>query len=110
MNSLVVYFSITGNTKKIAQAIHTGMKKASQPGDKVDIARLRDVDSPDLANYDLIGLGGPLMWIKEPPNVTDFINSTLKMWMVSTALLFVLMVLCLHSISLEWCWQWSNAV
>lgn len=78
MNSLVIYFSITGNTKKIARAIYDGMKQASRPGEKVEIARLRDVDSPDLADYDLIGLGGPLMWIKEPPNVTDFINCTLK--------------------------------
>jgi ferredoxin len=78
MNSLVIYFSITGNTKKIARAIHKGMQDASQSGENVDIARLRDVDSPDLEKYDLIGLGGPLMWIKEPPNVTDFINSTLK--------------------------------
>jgi flavodoxin/ferredoxin len=77
MNSVVIYYSITGNTKKIAEAIQAGMKKASQPGEKSDIARLRDVYTPDLADYDLIGLGAPLMWTKPPPFVPNFIDKTM---------------------------------
>ncbi len=78
MRSIVIYFSITGNTKKIAQAIHSGMRKASQPGEKCEIARLRDIESPDLANYDLIGLGSPVMVLRELGNVTHFIEETMK--------------------------------
>jgi ferredoxin len=76
VNSIVIYFSITGNTKKIAQAIHAGMKKASQPGGKSDIARLQDVEPQDLADYDLIGLGSPVMMQKELGNVTLFITES----------------------------------
>ena len=73
MKSIVIYFSITGNTKKIAQAIHSGM---SQSGETCDIARLRDVEAQDLAGYDLIGLGSPVMWLRELANVTQFIAGT----------------------------------
>lgn len=58
MKSIVIYHSMTGSTKKIAQAIHAGM---SQTGEPCDIARLRDVDTPDLLGYNLIGLGSPVI-------------------------------------------------
>jgi ferredoxin len=72
MKSIVIYYSQTGNTKKIAHAIHAGM---SQTGEQCDIARLKDVDPRDLAGYDLIGLGSPVIHARELPNVTNFINS-----------------------------------
>lgn len=78
MKSLVIYFSITGNTKKIAEAIHRGMRQASQPGEQCDIARLRDVATQDLAGYDLIGLGSFVIKIREMPNVTEFIEESMK--------------------------------
>ena len=72
MKSIVIYYSQTGNTKKIAQAIHAGM---SQTGEQCDIARLKDVNPEDLAGYDLIGLGSPVIHAREFPNVSHFINS-----------------------------------
>ena len=75
MKSIVIYHSMSGNTKKIAEAIHTGM---SQSGEPCDIARLKDIDTPDLAGYDLIGLGSPVIYIRELANMTDFIEFTLK--------------------------------
>ena len=74
MRSIVVYYSQTGNTKKIAHAIHAGMRRASQVGDQCDIARLKDVTPKDMANYDLIGLGSPILNFREPPNVSAFIE------------------------------------
>ncbi|MBN1368115.1 MAG: 4Fe-4S dicluster domain-containing protein [Dehalococcoidales bacterium] len=74
MKSIVVYYSQTGNTKKIAHAIHRGLKKASQTGDQYDIARLKDVSPRDMVNYDLIGIGSPIMELREPLNVTEFID------------------------------------
>jgi ferredoxin len=71
MKSIVIYYSQTGNTKKIAQAIHAGM---NQSGAQCDIARLKDVDPTDLVSYDLIGLGSPVIHARELPNVTKFIN------------------------------------
>lgn len=70
MKGIVVYDSISGNTKKIAEAIHAGM---SQTGEQCDIARLRDVYTTDLLGYDLIGLGSPVMHRRELRNVTNFI-------------------------------------
>jgi flavodoxin/ferredoxin len=72
VKSIVIYYSQSGNTKKIAQAIHAGM---SQVGEQCDIARLRDVNPRDLAGYDLIGLGSPVIHSRELPNVTHFISS-----------------------------------
>ena len=75
MRSLVVYFSITGNTKKIAEAIHKGM---SYTGESCDIAKMRDVISLNLKNYDLIGVGGPVMHLREPAIVEDFVEYSMR--------------------------------
>lgn len=74
MKSIVIYHSMTGSTKKIAQAIHTGM---SQTREQCDIARLRDVNTHDLLDYDLIGLGSPVIRRRELRNVTNFIENTM---------------------------------
>ena len=75
MKSLVIFDSITGNTRKIAKAIHTGLAKTGEPA---DLARLRDVSTADLAGYDLIGLGSPVMRTRELRNVSNFIEFTMK--------------------------------
>ncbi len=59
MKSIIVYFSQTGNTKKIAEAIHKGMSQMSQLVEKCDICRLNEIDTGDLIGYDLIGVGSP---------------------------------------------------
>ena len=71
MKSIVIYYSLTGNTKRIAEAIHSGM---SQLAEKCDIAPLGEVDTRELLNYELIGLGSPVMSYQEPPIITSFIN------------------------------------
>ena len=71
MKSMIIYYSQTGNTKKIAGAIHKGM---SQLVKRCDIALIKDVGPQDLNKYDLIGLGSPI-WHAAPPNVINFINS-----------------------------------
>jgi NAD-dependent dihydropyrimidine dehydrogenase PreA subunit len=75
MKSIVIYHSMSGNTKKIAEAIHAGM---SQTGEQCDIRKLGDVRAQDLANYDLIGLGSPVINMKELGNVTNFIEYTME--------------------------------
>lgn len=75
MKSIVVYYSQTGNTRKIAQAIHTGMSELSE---QCDIARLQDIESEDLVKYDLIGLGAPVWHRREPANVMEFIEFTMN--------------------------------
>jgi ferredoxin len=72
IKGIVIYYSQTGNTKKIARAIHTGMNQGEV---QCDIARLKDVNPRELTGYDLIGLGSPVIHARELPNVTQFISS-----------------------------------
>ena len=75
MKCLVIYYSQSGNTKKVAESIHRGM---SQSGEQCDIVPLRDVDPQDLAGYDLIGLGSPVISFTEPQNVSFFIEDRME--------------------------------
>ena len=75
MRSIVIYFSQTGNTKKIAQAIHRGMSESLE---ECDIARIQDLRNEDLLKYDLIGLGSPVWHRREPANVLSFIEYSMK--------------------------------
>ncbi|MFC1942361.1 EFR1 family ferrodoxin [Chloroflexota bacterium] len=72
VKGIVVYFSQTGNTKSIAEAVHKGM---SQMMAQCDIARLKDVGTKELAGYELIGIGSPIWVYREPTIVGNFIES-----------------------------------
>ena len=76
MKNIVIYFSQTGNTKTIAEAIHAGMSDLSE---QCDIARLQDISTEDLTGYDLIGLGAPVWHRREPANVMNFIEYTMDL-------------------------------
>jgi len=67
---IVVYLSYTGNTKQIAEAIHSGM---SMRMDQCDMVRLRKTDPRDLIGYDLIGIGSPVRLGKMPAELGAFI-------------------------------------
>jgi Fe-S-cluster-containing hydrogenase component 2/flavodoxin len=78
MKSIIFYFSQTGNTRMVAEAIYRGV---SQVVEQCDIARIRDIarnrellDTWDLTKYDLIGVGS-MVWGRLPLNVRLFINS-----------------------------------
>ncbi|OGP55627.1 MAG: hypothetical protein A2Y65_00475 [Deltaproteobacteria bacterium RBG_13_52_11] len=75
MKSIVIYYSQTGNTRKIARAIHRGM---SQVAEQCDIATVKEVNPKDLDKYDLIGLGSPIWMGGETPNVRIFIDKIPK--------------------------------
>lgn len=71
MKSVVVYYSMTGNTKKIAEEIQAGIMERSG---QCDIVRLKDFSPKKMAEYDLVGIGSPVINQKEPPNVTEFLH------------------------------------
>ncbi len=56
MKVLVGYYSRTGNTKKMAQAIAQGVKKA---GVAVDLRSIKCIKPADLLNYQAIIFGSP---------------------------------------------------
>jgi flavodoxin/NAD-dependent dihydropyrimidine dehydrogenase PreA subunit len=71
MKTLIIYFSQTGFTRKVAERIRDGIVEA---GDSCDLTSLADVDKDSLAGYDLVGLGCPVFYYKEPFNVRDFMQ------------------------------------
>jgi len=72
MKTLIVYFSQTDNTRKIAQCIRDGIVDATGC---CDIKTLNDIDANGLLEYNLVGLGAPVFYYKEPFNVRDFIET-----------------------------------
>ena len=72
MKSIVIYYSQTGNTKKIAQAMQKGIIK--QTG-QCDIARVKEIKPEELVKYDLIGIGSPTWSSCPSPIVIYYIKS-----------------------------------
>jgi flavodoxin/ferredoxin len=71
MKTLIIHFSQTGNTLTVAKSIAEGIREA---GHSCQLVRLADVDTSRLADYDLVGLGCPVFYYKEPLNVRDFME------------------------------------
>jgi flavodoxin/Fe-S-cluster-containing hydrogenase component 2 len=71
MKCIIIYFSQTGNTEKMALAMQKGVRKAAG---NCDIVKIKEANPRGLMDYDLIGLGTPLFG-PEPGNVAAFINN-----------------------------------
>jgi NAD-dependent dihydropyrimidine dehydrogenase PreA subunit/flavodoxin len=69
MRAIVVYYSATGNTQKIARAIHLGMKSILG---QCDIAAINKIDQEKMAEYDMVAIGGPLWYWRESSNLRLF--------------------------------------
>jgi flavodoxin/ferredoxin len=72
MKTLIIYFSQTGNTRKMAECIREGIVGITG---HCDMKELSQVDSDSLADYDLVGLGCPVFYYQEPFNVRDFMEN-----------------------------------
>ncbi|MEO0278386.1 MAG: flavodoxin domain-containing protein [candidate division WOR-3 bacterium] len=70
MKAIIVFFSQSGNTRKIALSIYGGVKGLINSCRLVSMSR---VHPEELKNYDLIGIGSPV-WGGVPANVRRFIN------------------------------------
>lgn len=55
MKTLVLYYSLSGQTKKIAEAIFEVAKKESD----AELSELKDFTGDQLDNYDLVFVGAP---------------------------------------------------
>ncbi|MDR3310776.1 MAG: flavodoxin domain-containing protein [Oscillospiraceae bacterium] len=67
---LIAYFSQTGNTKKVAEAI-----AAKTGGELADIAGPATPPASDLSAYDVVFVGTPNWAATFPPQVKDFLLS-----------------------------------
>jgi flavodoxin/NAD-dependent dihydropyrimidine dehydrogenase PreA subunit len=72
LNVLIIFFSQTGGTEKIAKKIRQGIVKA---GNTCEIIKMKGANSNDLSKYDLIGIGAPTFFFREPVNVRTFIQN-----------------------------------
>lgn len=72
MKSIVIYYSQSGNTSKIAQAIQKGIVRRTG---QCDIARLKDIKPEEWVNYDLVGIGSPVWGSKPTPMLVDYVKS-----------------------------------
>lgn len=71
MKCIIIYFSQMGSTELIARTIQKGVKQAAG---NCDIVKIKEANPRRLYEYDLIGLGTPVMKFQEPLNVRNFIN------------------------------------
>ena len=71
MRCLVIFFSQSGNTERIAQAVREGVEAAAG---NCEILRVKEANPRRLRDYDLLGIGSPV-WGAEPPNVAGFLRN-----------------------------------
>lgn len=70
MKTLIIYYSQTGNTQRIARKIRDGMRGA---GHDVTLKFLKKATYEELKQYDMVGFGSPV-WYEMPPNVRKFVE------------------------------------
>jgi hypothetical protein len=71
MDAIIVYWSKTGNTEKVALAIQEGLKEAAVD---VLLKRVEDVGEVDFYAYDLVCIGFPSYQWRPPKPMDDFFN------------------------------------
>jgi len=72
---LIIYHSKTGNTKAMAKAIATGIKKE---GLEVSLKRIEDASVDDLLEPDGIIIGSPTYFAATSAEVKKFIDESIK--------------------------------
>ncbi|NTV89947.1 MAG: hypothetical protein HGA22_06240, partial [Clostridiales bacterium] len=70
MKGIVIYYSGTGSTARIAEAIQKGMSRELE---LCDLASVRKANPADMSKYELIVIGSPIWYRRETANLRDFI-------------------------------------
>ena len=70
-NALVVYWSKTGNTKKVALAIKQGLELA---GVKVDVMNPEEAAEADYFDHNLLCVGSPSYYFLPAEPITNFLK------------------------------------
>lgn len=72
MKSVVIYFSQSGNTKKMGQSIRDGIVEVTG---QCDLIRMQNFPPEKWLEYDLVGIGTPIWGGSPPPNVVRYMES-----------------------------------
>lgn len=70
LRACVAYYSATGSTGKISEAIYRGMKSVMP----CDVAPISKLDPNEMGTYDVVAVGGPIWYYRETANLRIFIN------------------------------------
>ena len=68
---LIVYFSQSGTTARVAESIAAGLRT---DGYEVDLHNMKGQPPPDVRDYDVFGFGSPVYYYRPPFNVTDYLK------------------------------------
>lgn len=74
---LIVYWSNTGNTRIVANAIDRGMRKK---GLIPVVKRVEEAGEEDFFNYDVVCLGSPSYQFLPPPSMLDFLKQKMILY------------------------------
>ena len=78
MNSvLILYWSKSGNTEKVAHAIREGLERAAV---KVVVKRIEEAERIDWFEYDLVCIGAPSYQWHTPEPMTSFLQNRFKQY------------------------------
>ncbi|MDB9822899.1 flavodoxin domain-containing protein [Deltaproteobacteria bacterium] len=75
LRGIVVYYSASGNTAQVANALWQGMKSVIA----CDVVPMKKVKPADMAKYDVMAIGSPNWYMREPANVKIFTHDMPRM-------------------------------
>jgi len=70
LKAVIVYYSATGSTAKVAKAICKGLRQTMS----CDLVKIKKADPKKMAEYDVIGLGGPIWYYRDTANLKLFLH------------------------------------
>jgi len=76
-SALIIYFSSTGNTQKVACAIKEGLKKE---GVTVDLKKPQEAADLDFFDYDLVCVGSPSIEWQPAKPIFDLLKAKLNLY------------------------------
>ena len=75
MNAIVIYWSATGNTEKVAQTIHNTLTEKEINS---KLMQVKEAVSEDLYSYDLVFIGAPTYMWNPPDEMREFVKKKMK--------------------------------
>jgi flavodoxin len=78
MDALIIYWSATGNTKKVADTIHNALKNG---GINPVLKTVGEAKDDDLFEYDLVFIGAPSYMWQPPEPVQKYVKGKMEYYM-----------------------------